>query len=97
MLAPAYTKQFAKDLKKIAERKKILKKIKHIIKALVNEEQIDAKHGNYKLIGSYPGRREYHIKPGWLLIYKIIDSEIIFERTGKNSDIFERNSGDQTV
>ncbi|MBW1752042.1 MAG: type II toxin-antitoxin system YafQ family toxin [Deltaproteobacteria bacterium] len=35
------------------------------------------------------GRRECHVEPDWLLIYKIIDSEIIFERTGTHSDLFE--------
>ena len=89
MLAPAYTKRFAKDLKKMMKRRKIPKKIKRIIKTLVNEKYPDAKHENYKLIGSYKGRWECHFKPGWLLIYKIIGSEIIFERTGSYFDIFE--------
>ena len=97
MLVPAYTKRFAKDLKKMARRGKALKKIKRIIKTLVNEKHLDARHGNYKLIGSYKGRREYNIKPGWLLIYKIIDSEIIFERTGKYSDIYEKNDVDRSA
>jgi len=90
MLVPLYTRQFAKDLKKMAKRGKALKKIKRIIKTLVNEKDLDARHGNYKLIGNYKGRRECQIKPGWLLIYKMIDSEIIFERTGKYSNIFEK-------
>jgi mRNA interferase YafQ len=97
MLAPAYTKRFAKDLKKMMKLRKIPKKIKRIIKTLVNEKYPDAKHENYKLIGSYKGRRECHFKPGWLLIYKIIGSEIIFERTGKYSDIYEKNGVDRSA
>ncbi|MBU4128076.1 MAG: type II toxin-antitoxin system YafQ family toxin, partial [Proteobacteria bacterium] len=34
-------------------------------------------------------RRECHIEPDWLLIYKIMENEIIFERTGTHSDLFE--------
>jgi len=97
MLAPAYTKRFAKDLKKMTKRGRALKKIKQIIKTLVNEKYLDAKHENYKLIGSYKGLRECHIKPDWLLIYKKIGSEIIFERTGKYSDIYEKNDVDRSA
>jgi len=97
MLAPAYTKRFAKDLKKMTKRGRALKKIKQIIKTLVNEKCPDAKHENYKLIGSYKGLRECHIKPDWLLIYKKIGSEIIFERTGKYSDIYEKNDVDRSA
>lgn len=42
-----------------------------------------------KLSGSYVGRRECHIEPDWLLIYKIVEKEIIFERTGTHSDLFD--------
>jgi len=34
-------------------------------------------------------RRECHLEPDWLLIYKLNDDEIIFERTGAHSDLFE--------
>jgi mRNA interferase YafQ len=89
MRIPSYTKQFAKDLKKMEKRGKSLEKIKRILKTLVNEERLSAKYRDHKLIGNYKGRRECHIEPDWLLIYKIIDSEIIFERTGTHSDLFE--------
>lgn len=89
MRIPSYTKQFAKDLKKMEKRGKSPEKIKRILKTLVNEERLDAKFKDHKLIGNYKGRRECHIEPDWLLIYKVIDSEIIFERTGTHSDLFE--------
>jgi len=89
MRTPSYTRQFAKDLKRMEKRGKVLKKIKTIIKKLVNEERLDPKYRDHKLIGNYKGRRECHVEPDWLLIYKIIDSEIIFERTGAHSDLFE--------
>ena len=89
MRAPLYTKQFEKDLKKMEKRGRPLKKIKGIIKKLVNEERLDARNKNHKLIGNYKGRRECHIEGDWLLIYKLTDSEITFERTGTHSDLFE--------
>ena len=89
MRIPSFTRQFAKDLKRMEKRGKPPEKIKKIIKNLINEERLDAKYKDHKLIGNYKGRRECHIEPDWLLIYKIEDSEIIFERTGTHSDLFE--------
>ena len=89
MRAPLYTKQFEKDLKKMEKCGRPLGKIKGIIKKLVNEERLDARNKNHKLIGNYKGRRECHIEGDWLLIYKLTDSEITFERTGTHSDLFE--------
>ena len=89
MRAPLYTKQFEKDLKKMEKRGRPLEKIKGIIKKLVNEGRLDARNKNHKLICNYKGRRECHIEGDWLLIYKLTDSEITFERTGTHSDLFE--------
>jgi len=89
MRIPSYTKQFAKDLKRMGKRGKSPEKVKKVIKKLVNEKRLDANYKDYKLIGNYTGRRECHIEPDWLLIYKITGSEIIFERTGTHSDLFE--------
>lgn len=89
MLKPAYTKQFAKDIKRMQRRRKSQEKIKEIIKKLINEERLSPYHKDHKLIGNYKDRRECHIEPDWLLIYKISSAEIIFERTGTHSDLFE--------
>ncbi len=89
MRIPSYTKQFAKDLKRMEKREKAPAKIKNIIKKLVDEERLDVNYKDHKLIGNYKGRRECHVEQDWLLIYKIIDSEIILERTGTHSDLFE--------
>jgi len=89
MLKPSYTKQFAKDLKRMLNRGKSEKKIKQVLKRLVNEDQLSARYRDHKLIGSYKDRRECHIEPDWLLIYKKTGDEIISERTGTHSDLFE--------
>ena len=89
MLAPSYTKQFGKDLKKMLNRGKPKKKVKEVLKKLINEEQLDARFKDHKLIGNYRDRRECHIETDWLLIYKKTRGEISFERTGTHSDLFE--------
>ena len=89
MRIPSYTKQFAKDLKRMQKRGRSPGKIKNVIRKLLREQPLDPIYKEHKLIGNFKGRRECHIEPDWLLIYKIIDSEIIFEITGTPSDLFE--------
>jgi mRNA interferase YafQ len=88
MLKPSFTKQFERDLKKSLKRGKNIDRIKSIITKLLNEEKLEASHRDHKLFGSYSNRRECHIEPDWLLIFKVIDDRIIFERTGSHSDLF---------
>ena len=88
MYKPAYTTQFAKDVKRVGKRGKNPEKLKLIIRTLLLGEPLDAIHRNHKLIGNYAGRRECHIEADWLLIYKIQGDLIVFERTGTHSDLF---------
>ena len=89
MLKPSHTRQFEKDLKRMWSCRKSIEKLKKIIGNLVNENPLDTKQRDHNLIGSYKGRRECHIEPNWLLIYKITGREKIFERTGTHSDLFK--------
>jgi len=36
----------------------------------------------------FAGRRECHIEPDWLLVYRLEPGVVIFERTGTHSDLF---------
>ena len=90
MLTPVYTRQFDKDVKRLKKRAKNLEKMKIIIRSLVVEEPMDPINRDHKLIGNWKGRRECHIESDWLLIYKIKENRIIFERTGTHSDLFRK-------
>ena len=89
MLNPSYSKQFKHDLKKMLKQGKQGSKIKSVMRSLINEEPLAAKYRDHKLIGNYKGRRECHIEPDWLLIYKRTTEDIIFERTGTHTDLFK--------
>lgn len=89
MLTPIYTNIFDKDLKIIKKSgSKNIEKIKNVIKKLINEEKLEPRNRDHILTGNYKGRRECHIEPDWLLIYKIENDTIIFERTGSHSELF---------
>jgi len=89
VLKAVYTSRFEKDLKLARKRRKNLNKLKTIILALLNQENLPAKYRDHQLIGVYNNRREYHVESDWLLIYKPEDNIIIFERTGTHSDLFK--------
>lgn len=84
------TTQFKKDLKKAQKRGYDLELLKYVIKKLSDGENLDEKYKDHPLIGNYSNRREYHIQPDWLLIYQIVESDLILvlTRTGTHSDLF---------
>jgi mRNA interferase YafQ len=88
MLTPVYTRQFERDVKRMGKQGKNMDKLKIIIRSLANEEPIDPIHRDHKLLGDWQGRRECHIESDWILIYKIEENRVIFERTGTYADLF---------
>ena len=81
MLAPVYTKQFEKDLRRMLKRGKDAQKFKEVARLLLNEEALPTKNHDHKLAGTYVGRRDCHLEGDWVLIYKRETSAIVFERT----------------
>ena len=88
MHLPAYTRQFERDVKRAKRRRKDLDKLKIIVRTLLAGEAIDPIHRDHRLVGNYVGRRECHIESDWLLVYKVEESRIVFERLGTHSDLF---------
>jgi mRNA interferase YafQ len=88
MKTPSYTNRFAKDLTLMTKRGRDPEKIKAVMRHLIEEEPMDRKFRDHILIGNFKDRRECHIEPDWLLIYRIEESAIIFERTGTHADLF---------
>ena len=88
MLKPSFTKQFERDLKRVLKRGKKKEKIKLVISRLIKEEKLDKKYRDHKLLGVFKGRRECHLEPDWLLVYKVETNKIVFERTGTHADLF---------
>ena len=87
-LTPVYTKQFEKDLKLCLKRGKKMVKFKLVAESLLASETLDAIYRDHKLIGNFVGRRECHLESDWLLVYKVEEGRLIFERMGSHSDLF---------
>ena len=82
------TSSFKKDYKKLSQKNKDL--LKEVIIKLVNNESLEEKYKDHKLIGDYLGCKECHIKPDLLLIYRIENQilELSLIRVGKHSELF---------
>ena len=90
MYTPVYTKQFSKDVRRCQRRGKDLDKFKLLARTLLSGQNPDAIHRDHKLTGNMIGRRDCHIESDWVLIYRIDGHNLVFERTGTHSDLFQK-------
>lgn len=90
MYAIKPTAKFQKDLKRIQRRGYDLSLLTEVIKTLAAGEQLPEKNRDHALSGNFTGCRECHIAADWLLIYEIVDEDLILylTRTGTHSDLF---------
>ena len=90
MLTIRYQTAFKKDFKKIKKRGYDISQLETVIQTLAEKKTLDEKYRDHALSGNWNGYRECHITPDWLLIYKVIEGELILllTRTGTHSDLF---------
>ncbi|MCI5150371.1 MAG: type II toxin-antitoxin system YafQ family toxin [Candidatus Electrothrix sp. MAN1_4] len=84
------TRQFSRDLKRIAKRGKDLDKLKRVVTLLVKDKPLEPRHRDHALTGNWKHSRDCHIEPDWLLIYTLDDDSLRLERTGTHSDLFKK-------
>ena len=60
-----------------------------VLKALANDQPLDARYRDHDLSGDWAGYRECHIKPDLLLIYRKSGSDTLrLARLGSHSELF---------
>ena len=90
MLNVVLSNQFKKDLKLMNKRGANLELLDDVVNKLANLEKLDEKLCDHALTGNLSGFRECHIKPDWLLVYRINNKELLLllSRTGTHGDLF---------
>lgn len=63
-------------------------KLRVIIDLLLAAQPLPRELGDHPLKGDWKPRRDIHIEADWLLIYRVDDDVVRFERTGTHSDLF---------
>jgi mRNA interferase YafQ len=86
------SRSFRKSYKRIVNSGKtaLIKELKLVIDELASGKALDIKRRDHGLNGGYLGYRECHIKPDFLLIYKLekaTDTLYVVE-LGSHSEIF---------
>ncbi len=84
------TSRFKKDYKLSQKRGLDMSQLEKVVEILASGEALPEKYLDHSLIGDYKGYRECHIRPDWLLVYKIQNDILILTlaRTGSHSDLF---------
>ena len=91
MLKIDFTSRFKRDYKNIKKQVFFNKEeFDNVVDKLARQIPLDPKYNDHELSGNYAGHRECHIKPDWLLIYKVKDDILTLTliRTGTHSDLF---------
>lgn len=88
MLKLNLTSQFKHDLKLCKKRNYNIDLLNAVVNALRIPAALPPKNRDHALKGNYIGRRECHISPDWLLIYRVSGNELYLDRTGTHTDLF---------
>jgi len=84
------SRQFLRDFKQTTKQGKDPVKLEVVVEKLVNSQPLASKYKDHALSNNWRGCRECHIKPDWLLIYKIDDDCVTLYRTGSHSMLFKK-------
>lgn len=84
------TNQFEKHLKRCMKRGLPIEDFKTVVRLLTETGNLPAKYKPHKLTGDYKGCWECHIKPDWLLVWEIYETELrlLLIDTGSHTDLF---------
>ncbi len=90
MLEIVLSSRFKKDLKTASKRGYNLNLLNEVVNTLASNQALPMKNRDHELSGDYSGFRECHIAPDWLLIYRIVEDDLVLYlmRTGTHSDLF---------
>jgi mRNA interferase YafQ len=90
MLDIVSSAKFKRDLKRAIKRGCDMSLMDDVVSTLASGKPLPNKYKDHHLKGEYKRCRECHITPDWLLIYEIMDDELILylTRTGTHSDLF---------
>lgn len=91
MLKLRFTNSFKKDYRLLKKRGYDLNLLDEVVETLLKGEELDKKYKDHILLGKkYKGLHECHILQNWLLVYRIIENELILELcySGTHSDLF---------
>ena len=89
MLEIVQATRFKRDVKRCRKQGKDLAELQTLVRMLAREETLPLKYKNHLLSGEFASYSECHIRPDWLLIYKVSECDLHLIRTGSHSELFK--------
>jgi mRNA interferase YafQ len=83
------TAAFEKDLRRVEKQGKDLDKLEEVVNLLQTQQPLPSRCRPHPLRGILAGHWDCHIKPDWLLLYRVTEAELILVRTGSHAELFE--------
>ncbi|EEX47856.1 type II toxin-antitoxin system RelE/ParE family toxin [Jonquetella anthropi] len=92
MLTIRYSAAFRRDYKRIVKRGYDTRRLERVIELLAERKPLPENLKDHALSGTFSDFRECHIAPDWLLVYRIIEDQLVLvlSQTGTHSDLFNR-------
>ena len=90
MLTIKYQSAFKRDYKRIKKRGYDTRLLEKAVGLLAEGKNLPPEYRDHALNGDYGGCRECHIAPDWLLVYEVVERDLVLYlmRTGTHSDLF---------
>ena len=88
MLDVEYSAAFKKEVKRAMMQGRDILKMFVPVAALLNGERLSPQYQDHPLKGEWEGYRNFHVSPDWIILYRITDNLIRFERTGTHAELF---------
>ena len=79
---------FRRDVKRLRRQGADLAQLEAVILDLVAGKALAERYRDHALVGNWKGFRECHIRPDWLLVYRIENDELQLARTGSHAALF---------
>ena len=92
MLDIVMTASFRRDLRRCVKRGLPRQELETVVSTLAAGDTLPEAQRDHALSGDFTGYRECHIRPDWLLVYRIDHGALILvlSRTGTHADLFAR-------
>ncbi|MDR2620071.1 MAG: type II toxin-antitoxin system YafQ family toxin [Propionibacteriaceae bacterium] len=86
----AFTSKFKKQYKQILSRGFDAAELDAVVTMLSHGESLPERYRDHALQGTRKGHRDCHIRPDWILIYRIEEDvlTLLLCETGTHSDLF---------
>ena len=83
------TGAFRRDYKRLSNSPRYdMADLKTVVAALAEDQPLDPPCRDHALTGNWRDHRECHIKPDWLLVYRLEAGRLILVRTGTHAALF---------